>query len=63
MDYVQGETLSRSFASRTSASSSARADGCVIMAGVLHGLHAAHEAASEHGEPLGIVHRDVSRKT
>ena len=30
------------------------------IAGVLHGLHAAHEATSERGEPLGIVHRDVS---
>jgi serine/threonine-protein kinase len=27
---------------------------------MLHGLHAAHEARSETGEPLGIVHRDVS---
>jgi serine/threonine-protein kinase len=26
----------------------------------LHGLHAAHEAKNERGEPLGIVHRDVS---
>jgi len=26
----------------------------------LLGLHAAHEATSEQGEPLGIVHRDVS---
>ena len=31
-----------------------------IMVGVLHGLHAAHEAKNERGEPLGIVHRDVS---
>jgi serine/threonine-protein kinase len=31
-----------------------------IIAGVLHGLHAAHEATTEHGEPLHIVHRDVS---
>jgi eukaryotic-like serine/threonine-protein kinase len=31
-----------------------------IMSAVLHGLHAAHEAKSERGEPLGIVHRDVS---
>lgn len=30
------------------------------MAGVLHGLHAAHEATDERGSPLGIVHRDVS---
>ena len=28
--------------------------------GALHGLHAAHEAKNERGEPLGIVHRDVS---
>ena len=31
-----------------------------IMVGVLHGLHAAHEARDERGEPLRIVHRDVS---
>jgi serine/threonine-protein kinase len=30
------------------------------MSGVLQGLHAAHEAKTESGEPLGIVHRDVS---
>ena len=27
---------------------------------MLHGLHAAHEAKNERGEPLGIVHRDIS---
>lgn len=31
-----------------------------IVAGALDGLHAAHEATNEHGEPLGLVHRDVS---
>jgi serine/threonine-protein kinase len=31
-----------------------------VMAGVLEGLHAAHEAHSETGAPLGVVHRDVS---
>ena len=31
-----------------------------IVAGALHGLHAAHEAKDERGMPLGIVHRDVS---
>jgi serine/threonine-protein kinase len=31
-----------------------------IAVGVLEGLHAAHEATSDLGEPLGIVHRDVS---
>jgi serine/threonine protein kinase len=31
-----------------------------IVSGVLRGLHAAHEAKSEKGERLDIVHRDVS---
>jgi hypothetical protein len=31
-----------------------------IAAQALHGLHAAHEAHDRNGEPLGIIHRDVS---
>ncbi|HEX8793260.1 MAG TPA: serine/threonine-protein kinase [Polyangiaceae bacterium] len=31
-----------------------------IVASALHGLHAAHDAKNETGEPLNIVHRDVS---
>ena len=31
-----------------------------IVAQALHGLHAAHIARDKNGEPLGIVHRDVS---
>lgn len=31
-----------------------------IMHDTLLGLHAAHEAKAESGEPLGIIHRDVS---
>ena len=31
-----------------------------MVAQALHGLHAAHEAKDPHGDPLGIVHRDVS---
>src|SRR5580700_8509233 len=31
-----------------------------IMTGVLHGLHAAHEATNDRGESLNLVHRDVS---
>jgi TolB-like protein len=26
----------------------------------LHGLHAAHEATDQRGQPLGVVHRDIS---
>lgn len=33
---------------------------CAILAGVLHGLHAAHDAKNEFSEPLGIVHGGVS---
>ncbi len=32
----------------------------VLMAGTLRGLHAAHEARDEKGEPFCLVHRDVS---
>ena len=31
-----------------------------LISGMLQGLHAAHEARSDKGELLGIVHRDVS---
>jgi serine/threonine-protein kinase len=61
MEYIKGESLSRLL--RT-----ARRNGEVIpprivatiVSGLLNGLHAAHEATDEQGEPLGIVHRDVS---
>jgi serine/threonine protein kinase len=61
MEYVQGETLARltkAVWARDEAMDPRVA--CGIIAGVLHGLHAAHEAQNEFGEPLGIVHRDVS---
>jgi serine/threonine protein kinase len=61
MEYVQGEslaTLLRLAAARREHVPLRVAIG--IMAGVLHGLHAAHEAQSETGAPLNLVHRDVS---
>jgi len=61
MEYVAGETLSRLIVA------SARQGGQIpvpitaaIVIGALTGLHAAHDAVSERGEPLHIVHRDVS---
>ncbi len=61
MEYVHGESLHQLLRS-------ARARGqrvplrivLAIASAVLHGLHAAHEATTETGAPLGIVHRDVS---
>jgi serine/threonine protein kinase len=61
MEYVHGESLARL---RVAMLQAARvADPRIvatIMSSVLHGLHAAHEAKSEQGQPLNIVHRDVS---
>jgi eukaryotic-like serine/threonine-protein kinase len=31
-----------------------------ILSGILYGLTAAHDATTETGEPLGLVHRDIS---
>jgi serine/threonine-protein kinase len=61
MEYVHGESLSR--LQRVLRATGQRIPiriASAIVSGMLHGLHAAHEAKSERGEPLGIVHRDVS---
>ncbi|MFO0679468.1 MAG: protein kinase [Polyangiaceae bacterium] len=61
MDYVQGETLSKLLrALREKNAVPPVRVVASIVAGVLHGLHAAHEAKDERGVPLEIVHRDVS---
>jgi len=62
MDYVHGpalsEVLRRLHGARDERVPLAIASRIVID--VLEGLHAAHEATSATGEPLAIVHRDVS---
>ncbi len=61
MEYVHGEAVSRLVhATRERDEAVPPAIASSILCGVLHGLHAAHEARSETGEPLGIVHRDIS---
>jgi len=61
MEYVQGESLARLVrACHNAGSVIPPAIVSSILCGVLQGLHAAHEAKTERGEPLGIVHRDVS---
>ena len=61
MEYVQGESLARLLrAVRTNNDLVPPPVAASIIVGVLHGLHAAHEARDERGEPLRIVHRDVS---
>ncbi len=61
MEYVPGDSLSRLYrATRERREKIPQRVVSAIMSSVLHGLHAAHEAKSERGAPLGIVHRDVS---
>jgi len=61
MEYVHGESLARLLQSLASTGERMPLPVVVgVMAGMLFGLHAAHEATTEQGEPLGIVHRDVS---
>jgi eukaryotic-like serine/threonine-protein kinase len=61
MDYVQGESLARLHRhASTRGERMPPAMAATLMVGVLHGLHAAHEAKNDHGQALGIVHRDVT---
>jgi eukaryotic-like serine/threonine-protein kinase len=61
MEYVDGLSLSvllRTLRAKGEAVPPALASA--VLVGALTGLHAAHEATSEHGGPLHLVHRDVS---
>ncbi len=61
MDYVQGESLARLFRQlRQQGRLVPRPISASIVSGALLGLHAAHEAKDEQGQPLGLVHRDMS---
>jgi serine/threonine protein kinase len=61
MEYLQGESLSRLIRdARKAGEQVPPGHAAAIVAGMLHGLHAAHEAKSERREALNIVHRDVS---
>ncbi len=61
MEYVQGESLWRLMKAAHDRRVWVPASIAIaIVSHVLHGLHAAHEARSETGKPLQIVHRDVS---
>ena len=61
LDYVHGDSLSRLLreARRLGEPATPALVGTILF-GALEGLHAAHEARDARGEPLEIVHRDVS---
>jgi serine/threonine-protein kinase len=61
MEYLPGETLARLLRTVAEARRTVPPDiASAIGVGLLRGLHAAHEARGERGEPLELVHRDVS---
>jgi serine/threonine-protein kinase len=61
MEYVRGASLSRLMRAAIAAEKLIPPRiVSAIVSGMLHGLHAAHEARGDHNEPLDIVHRDVS---
>jgi len=61
MEYVHGESLWK--LARAVQAKGERAPlgvAAMVVVDMLHGLHAAHEAKDERGQPLHLVHRDVS---
>jgi serine/threonine protein kinase len=61
MEYVDGVSLARLLRHVAGKRSSFPIQLAVLIArDVLRGLSHAHQAADEHGRPLGLVHRDVS---
>jgi serine/threonine protein kinase len=60
MEYVRGESLSRLLAHAHPGGHVPIPIVAAVLADLLHGLHAAHEAKGEDGAPLRLVHRDVS---
>lgn len=61
MEYVHGASLSQILKSTGDGQSRLPLRIAVgIIAAMLDGLHAAHEATDENGNPLHIIHRDVS---
>jgi serine/threonine-protein kinase len=61
MEYVDGESFSTLLRLAGDGGERVPVDvAASVVAQALRGLHAAHEATSDLGEPLHIVHRDVS---
>ncbi|MDB5217745.1 MAG: serine/threonine protein kinase [Myxococcaceae bacterium] len=61
MEYVAGESLSRLVRKARERGERVPPRYAIgIVSGALEGLHSAHDAKSEKGQALGLVHRDVS---
>ncbi|MEY2932855.1 MAG: hypothetical protein RL033_3604 [Pseudomonadota bacterium] len=61
MEYVAGESLAKLVRSALKKGERMPVEiGVSVLSGMLHGLHATHEARNEQMEAMLIVHRDVS---
>jgi serine/threonine-protein kinase len=61
LEYVASESLARLLHVANAAGAQVpQPIASAVLLGVLQGLHAAHEAKNEFGEPLDVVHRDVT---
>jgi eukaryotic-like serine/threonine-protein kinase len=61
MEYVAGESLAKLVRSALKKGDPMPVEVAVsVLSGMLHGLHATHEAKNEQLEAMHIVHRDVS---
>src|SRR5262245_21397103 len=64
MEYLLGETVSRLMRKRTHDPSPWTSHELALLARIVaeaaQGLHAAHELRDDRGEPMHVVHRDVS---
>src|SRR5690606_10341520 len=61
MDYIHGATLAHLMRAARRAGERMPTDIVLrIVAGMLQGLHAAHDAKNAQGEPMCVIHRDVS---
>jgi serine/threonine protein kinase len=61
MEYIEGDTLGRILARSVQSGTKLPMNvGLRVLIDMLAGLHAAHELTDDEGNPLGIVHRDVS---
>src|SRR5687767_11328278 len=61
MEYVEGDTLARLLARAASKGGKLpRPITLRVALDMLAGLHAAHELRDDHGDPVELVHRDVS---
>lgn len=61
MEFVPGDSLRALIVAREAAGEPIPIEAVAeVVAAAAEGLHAAHELRNEAGEPLGLVHRDVS---